>query len=123
MHVVFDPSSEASKTIEFSDFLKIDIRIGMVIEATEFPEAKNPSYILKIDFGPGVGIKKSSAQITKHYSLSGLVGKRVAAVVNFLPRQIGKVMSEVLVLGFSDANQDVVLFSPDLDVPLGARLH
>ena len=123
MHVDFDPSRGVSSNIEFSDFLKVDIRIGEIIEAAEFPEAKNPSYILKIDFGTGVGIKKSSAQITKHYSTSSLVGKKIAAVVNFPPRQIGKIMSEVLVLGFSDTDKNVVLFSPDQSVPNGSRLH
>lgn len=123
MHLDFDPSSLPSENIEFNQFLKVDMRIGEIIEVEDFPEARKPSYKLRIDFGVGVGVKKSSAQITKHYSKENLLGKKVLAVVNFPPRQIGKFMSEVLVMGFSDKNNDIVLFSLDKDVPNGARLH
>lgn len=115
--------SGQSETIEFEDFLKVDIRVGKIIEAEEFPEARKPAYKLKIDFGDEIGIKKSSAQITQLYALSDLVGKRVAAVVNFKPRQIGPIMSEVLVLGFSDDEGAISLVGPNHDVPLGSRLH
>ena len=108
--------------ISFEDFLKVDIRIGEIIEARPFPEARKPAFILMIDFGEEIGIKKSSAQITVHYSADELVGRQVAAVVNFPPRQIGPLMSEVLTLGFPDDAEEVVLFSPDLKVPKGARL-
>lgn len=123
MHLDFDPNSLPSENIEFNQFLKVDMRIGEIIEVEDFPEARKPSYKLRIDFGVGVGVKKSSAQITKHYSKENLLGKKVLAVVNFPPRQIGKFMSEVLVMGFSDKNNDIVLFSLDKDVPNGARLH
>jgi tRNA-binding protein len=123
MHVHFDPSSPASAPIEFSDFLKVDIRVGTILSAEDFPEARKPAYILKIDFGPAIGIKKSSAQITRHYTKANLAGRKVAAVVNFPPRQIGPMKSEVLTLGFADAEGNVVLFSPDHDVPNGSRLH
>ena len=109
-------------TIEFSDFLKVDIRVGTIIEVEDFPEARKPAYKLKIDFGDEIGVKKSSAQITVHYTKETLLNKQVAAVVNFPPRQIGPVMSEVLTLGFPDENGEVVLFSPDLNIPNGARL-
>lgn len=122
MHLSRNPSSPAEPSIRFEDFLKVDIRVGVVLEAKPFPEARKPAYQLLIDFGPGVGHKKSSAQITKHYTLQELVGKRVAGVVNFPPRQVGKFMSEVLTLGFPDIDGEVVLFSPDKDVPIGARL-
>lgn len=123
MHVHFDPTTAPAAPIDFADFLKVDIRVGTVVAASEFPQAKKPAYILHIDFGPGVGMKKSSAQITRHYTPSSLIGKKVAAVVNFPPRQIGPLRSEVLTLGFADADGEVVLFSPDQDVPNGARLH
>lgn len=123
MHLNHDHLNPAAEAINFSDFLKVDIRVGEILEAQPYPEARKPSYKLSIDFGEGVGVKKSSAQITEHYTCEELVGKMVAAVVNFPPRQIGKFMSEVLVLGFSDTEQRVVLFSPDKDVPKGARLH
>lgn len=110
-------------TITFDDFMKVDIRIGTVIEVSAFPEARKPAYKLKIDFGDGIGIKKSSAQITVHYTREDLMGRKVAAVVNFPPRQIGPFMSEVLTLGFSDNNGDVVLVSIDKDAPDGSRLH
>ena len=123
MHLDFDPSSLPSENIEFNQFLKVDMRIGEIIEVEDFPEARKPSYKLRIDFGVGVGVKKSSAQITKHYSKENLLGKKVLAVVNFPPRQIGKFMSEVLVLGMPDPNGEVVLVGPDQTVPLGGRLH
>lgn len=122
MHKLHTPDSPLEPTIQFDDFLKVDIRIGQIIKAEVFKEARKPAYILEIDFGSTVGIKKSSAQITVHYSVDQLIGKKVAAVVNFKPRQIGPIMSEVLTLGFPDANGDVVLFSPDSDVPNGSRL-
>lgn len=110
-------------TITFDDFMKVDIRIGTVIEVSDFPEARKPAYKLKIDFGDEIGVKKSSAQITVHYSLEDMAGRKVAAVVNFPPRQIGPFMSEVLTLGFSDENGDIVLVSVDKDTPNGSRLH
>ena len=109
--------------ITYDDFLKIDIRVGKIISATEFPEAHNPSYKLQIDFGSDIGIKKTSAQITQNYTPETLKSKLVAAVVNFPPKQIGPFMSEVLILGFADENNHIVLVSPDKDVPLGEKLH
>lgn len=109
--------------ITFDDFLKVDIRVGIVTRAEPFPEARKPAFKLWIDFGPEIGEKKSSAQITVHYTPEELVGRQVAAVVNFPPRQIGPLMSEVLTLGFPDENGEVVLFAPDLKVPVGARLY
>ena len=109
--------------ITFNDFLKVDIRVGIVTRAEPFPEARKPAFKLWIDFGPEIGEKKSSAQITVHYTPEDLVGRQVAAVVNFPPRQIGPLMSEVLTLGFPDENGEVVLFAPDLKVPVGARLY
>jgi tRNA-binding protein len=110
-------------TISFDDFLKIDIRAGRVVEVQPFPEARKPAWKLKIDFGPEIGVKKSSAQITELYSAEDLMGRMVMAVVNFPPRQIGPFMSEVLTLGVADAEGRVVLLAPDHDVPLGARMH
>ena len=106
----------------FETFLKVDIRTGTIIEAVEFPEARKPAYKLKIDFGEEIGIKKSSAQITDLYQPDDLIGKQVAAVVNFPKRQIGPFMSEVLTLGFHNADNHVVLFSPDTQTPNGSRL-
>jgi tRNA-binding protein len=117
-----DNVSGAQSTITFDDFMKVDIRIGTIVEAEPYPEARKPAIKLKIDFGPGIGIKRSSAQITVHYKLEELVGRQVAGVVNFPPRQIGKFMSEVLTLGFPDDNGAVVMFKPDVRVPNGAKL-
>ncbi len=118
-------SSEAVRKpdITFADFDKIDIRTGTVVEAEPFPEARKPAIKLKIDFGPGIGVKKSSAQITRHYTPQELVGRQIFAVVNFPPRQIGPFMSEVLTLGFSDENGDIVLGAVERPVPNGSRLH
>ena len=109
-------------TITFDDFLKVDIRAGTVVDAQDFPEARRPAYKLWVDCGPELGIKKTSAQVTVHYTKEQLIGRRVAAVVNFPPKQVGKFMSEILVLGFPDENEAVVLIAPDKDVANGARL-
>lgn len=120
----FQPGGRrVSDTISFDDFLKVDVRVGKVVEAEVFPEARKPAYKMKIDFGPEIGLKKTSAQITKHYTPEELVGRLVMAVVNFPPRQIGPVMSEVLTLGVPDDEGEVVLLSPDKDVPIGGRLY
>jgi tRNA-binding protein len=108
--------------ITYDDFAKVDIRIGTIVDAEPFPEARKPAFKLRVDFGAEIGVRKSSAQIAVHYKPEALIGKQVAAVVNFPPRQIGPFMSEVLVLGFPDANGAVVLFSPDLKIPDGGRL-
>ncbi|MBI1245187.1 MAG: tRNA-binding protein [Alphaproteobacteria bacterium] len=108
--------------IEFRDFERVDIRVGTVVSAEPFPEARKPAFKLRIDFGPAIGVKRSSAQITVHYSPDQLVGRQVAAVVNFPPRQIGPFMSEVLTLGFPDENGAVVLVSPTQGVPNGGKL-
>lgn len=108
--------------IAFDDFLKVDIRVGKIVEAKAFPEARKPAYKLKIDFGRDIGVKSSSAQITVHYDLNELVGREVIAVVNFPPRQIGPFMSEVLTLGVPDQDGNVVLLAPTKDVPIGARM-
>ena len=109
--------------ISFDDFLKVDIRVGRITRAEPFPEAKKPAIKLWIDFGAEIGERQSSAQITAHYTPDALIGRQVVAVVNFPPRQIGKFMSQVLVLGLPDENGQVVLLSPDQIVPLGGRMH
>ncbi|WP_299077254.1 tRNA-binding protein [uncultured Ruegeria sp.] len=109
--------------ISFDDFLKVDIRVGAVIRAEPYPESRKPAIKLWIDFGEKIGERKTSAQITAHYDPSSLVGKQVMAVVNFPPRQIGKFMSEVLVLGLPDENNEIVLIGPDGKVPIGGRMH
>ena len=110
-------------TISYDDFAKVDIRVGRISRAEPFPEARKPAIKLWVDFGPELGEKKSSAQITKHYTPDGLVGQLVLAVVNFPPRQIGPVMSEVLVLGAPDEEGEVVRLRPDKDVPVGGRRY
>ncbi|MPV86346.1 tRNA-binding protein [Ostreibacterium oceani] len=110
-------------TITFDDFLKIDIRVGEIIDAQVFAEAKKPAYLLQIDFGKDIGIRKSSAQITHHYECSTLIGKQVMAVINFPAKQIGPIQSQVLVLGFSDDSGHIVLASVDKAVKNGAKLH
>ena len=112
-----------SGEIAFDDFLKVDIRVGRVVAAEPFPEAHKPALKLQVDFGPEIGLRRSSAQITAHYTPEGLIGRQVLAVVNFPPRRIGPFLSEVLVLGVTDAEGGVVLIGPDMDVPLGGRLH
>jgi tRNA-binding protein len=111
-----------TETIAYADFERVDIRVGTIIEALEFPEARKPAYKLTIDFGPEIGTKKSSAQITVHYTLEQLVGRQVLAVVNFPPRQIGPVRSEVLTLGFEDEAGAIVLAGVDQPVPNGKKM-
>jgi tRNA-binding protein len=122
MHVTHDPAAAPAPTIGFDDFLAVDIRVGTIVEALPFPEARKPAFKLVIDFGAVIGLRKSSAQITEHYTLADLPGRQVAAVVNFPPRQIGKFLSEVLTLGFPDADGKVVLVTPTAGVPNGGRL-
>ena len=110
-------------TISFDDFMKVDIRVGVIERAEPFPEARKPAIKLWVDFGAELGVKKSSAQITKHYTVEDLPGRKVVAVVNFPPRQIGPVMSEVLILGVPDDEGEVVLLTPDKDVPVGGRMY
>jgi len=109
--------------ISFDDFLKVDIRVGRVTKAEPYPEARKPAIKMWIDFGGDIGEKKTSAQVTAHYTPESLVGRQVMAVVNFPPRQIGKFMSEVLVLGVPDADGEIALVGPELNVPLGGRMH
>ena len=122
MHLTDSPNSAPAEETSFDTFRQVDIRIGTIVEAAPLEGARKPSIRLLIDFGPGVGMRKSSAQITDHYVPEDLIGKQVAGVVNFPPRQIGKFMSEVLTLGFPDEKDRIVLFSPDHTVPNGARL-
>lgn len=111
-----------AQSISFADFEKVDIRVGTILSAEPFPDARKPAFKLRIDFGPEIGVKKSSAQITVHYTVETLVGRQVAAVVNFPPRQIGPFMSEVLTLGFPDENGAVVLIGPSVTVPDGGKM-
>ena len=108
--------------LSFDDFLKVDIRVGTIVRAEPYPEARQPAYKLYVDFGPEIGEKKTSAQVTAHYTLEELIGRQVAAVVNFPPKQIGKFMSEILVLGFPDIEGEVVMIEPNRTVPNGGRL-
>ncbi len=109
--------------IDFDDFMKVDIRVGTITRAEPYPEARKPAFKLWVDFGGVVGVKKTSAQITRHYDVNGLVGRQVAAVVNFPPKQIGTFLSEILVLGFPDDDGEVVMIGPDRPVPNGGRLY
>ncbi len=109
--------------IDFDEFNKVDIRVGTITRAEPYPEARRPAIKLWVDFGQAIGVKKTSAQITRHYSVDQLVGRQVAAVVNFPPKQIGKFLSEILVLGFPDENGEVVMIGPDRPVPDGGRLY
>jgi tRNA-binding protein len=118
-----DQGAGVKQPITFDDFLKVDVRVGRVVSAEAFPEARKPAFKLTIDFGPEIGVKRSSAQITVNHALDELVGSQVLAVVNFPPRQIGTFMSEVLTLGVPDASGEVMLIRPDRDVPIGGRLY
>jgi tRNA-binding protein len=122
MHFLHDPAAPAAPQIDFDRFLAVDIRVGTIVEVEAFPEARKAALKLTIDFGPTIGLKRSSAQITDRYRAEDLIGRQVAAVVNFAPRQIANFMSEVLTLGFPDQDGAVVLFAPDFKVPDGGRL-
>jgi len=115
-------SQKFAEPLSWAEFERVELRVGRVLSAREFPEARRPAYVLEVDFGDEVGIRKSSAQITGHYTPDALVGTLVVGVVNFPPKQIGPLMSQCLVTGFHDENGDVVLCRPDADVPLGSRL-
>jgi len=110
-------------TISYDDFAKVDIRVGTIVDAQPFPEARSPAFRLWVDFGPPLGVKRSSAQITTHYVCDRLIGRQVLAVVNFPPRQVGPFLSEVLVLGVPDENGAVVLLKPDIKVPDGGKMY
>ena len=116
-------SETLAAEITYDDFRNVDIRVGTIVAAEPFPEARRPAYKLTVDFGPAIGTRRTSAQIVKHYRIDQLVGRQVAAVVNFPKKQIGKFMSEVLVLGFPDGGNEVVMIRPDLAVPNGGRLY
>jgi tRNA-binding protein len=122
MHLLHDSDAAPAPEISFDQFLRVDIRVGTVIGVEPFPEARRPALKLTIDFGATLGVKRSSAQVTRHYDAEKLLGRQLAAVVNFPPRQVGKFMSQVLVVGFPDAEGEVVLFAPDAAVANGARL-
>ena len=122
MHIIHDPLAPALPTVSFADFLKLDIRIGTICTVEPLIEARNPAFRLLIDFGQTIGLKKSVAQIMQNYSIDNLPGRSVLAVINFPPRQIGPARSEVLVLGFADANGNIILAAPEQRVPDGARL-
>ena len=113
---------EQTAPLSYAEFERVDIRVGRVIDVQDFPEARKPAYRLRIDFGPAIGVKKSSAQATKHYPKEQLLNRLVLAVVNFAPRQIGPFMSEVLTLGVPDGDGGVVLLTPERDVPIGGRM-
>ena len=117
--IEFDPS----ELIEFGDFAKVDIRVGTIVRAETYPEARKAAIKVWVDFGPEIGERKTSAQLTRHYTPESLPGRQVAAVINFPPKQIGKFMSEILVLGFPDSEGEVVLVAPDQSIPNGGRLH
>ena len=117
--IEFDPS----EPIEFGDFAKVDIRVGTIVRAEPYPEARKPAIKVWVDLGPEIGERKTSAQLTRHYTPESLPGRQVAAVINFPPKQIGKFMSEILVLGFPDAKGEVVLVAPDQSIPNGGRLY
>ncbi len=117
-----DPDAPAEATIGFDDWLRADVRVGTIIAAGDFPEARKPALKLTIDFGAVIGTRRSSAQITRHYAPEALIGRQVIAVINFPPRQIGKFLSEVLTLGVPDAEGEVVLLHPEQPVPNGGRL-
>jgi tRNA-binding protein len=118
-----DQARSTTPPITFDDFLKVDIRVGRIVAVEAFPQARKPAFKLTVDFGPEIGMKRSSAQITVNHTPEDLVGTLVLAVVNFPPRQIGPFLSEVLTLGVPDANGDVMLIRPDRDVPVGGRLY
>jgi tRNA-binding protein len=122
MHLAHDPGAPPGEEIGFDDFLRVDVRVGTIVAAEIYPEARKPSLKLRIDLGPGIGVKTSCAQVAANYECGDLLGRQVAAVVNFPLRQIGKVMSEVLTLGFADDRGEVVLVAPERPVPNGARL-